>query len=211
MEQRPRLFSDKRGSKEEAAMDKHEEARRMSLEALQAKLPESLFADPVEYVFADHFRQRTLCKILDEIADAETLDTELVAACLEFLQSEFGPHVLDEEEDLFPLLRRRATADDDINQVLGQLCEEHASDEADAREIMNQFSILLEDHEAVKNLDDPFREQLKRFASNERQHLTLENAIVLPLARVRLSETDCKNLGKRMAARRGIDLSRSIQ
>ena len=47
-------------------------------------------------------------------------------------------------------------------------------------------------------------ELLARFAANERQHLIVENAIVLPLARARLSEDDKQKLGMRMAARRGL-------
>ena len=187
-------------------MEKREEAMEMALETLQTDLPVTLFAKPVEYVLADHFRQRTLCSIVDEVADAEVIDTALVAAILRFLKCEFGPHILDEEEDLFPLLRRRAEADDEINQVLGQLCQEHASDEADAILIVDLLENLLPEGKA-KGLSTNDRELFKRFAANERQHLKLENAIILPLARVRLSEDDCKKLGKRMAARRGIDLS----
>lgn len=191
-------------------MEKREEVRKMSLETLQVKLPVSLFAEPVEYIIADHFRQRTLCGILDEIAEAEIVDVVLVTASLRFLKCEFGPHVLDEEEDLFPLLRRRAEIDDDINQVLNQLCEEHASDEADANEIIDQLSRLL-NQGTSRDFTRENRDLLKRFAANERQHLILENAIVLPLARVRLTEQDFRNLGKQMAARRGVDLSGSVQ
>ena len=39
-----------------------------------------------------------------------------------------------------------------------------------------------------------------------RHHLTLENAIVLPLARIRLTADDLRNLAQRMSARRGIKL-----
>ena len=184
-------------------MNKREEARHLMLEALMNAPPTSLFNDPIEYIFADHFRQRTLCSVLDQIAEAETIDVELVEAALGFLQSEFGPHVLDEEEDLFPLLRRRAETEDDINQVLGQLSEEHASDEADGNQIIALLQRLLGSGD-LSVIDSEAIGLLGRFAANERHHLIVENAIVLPLARARLSETDKQKLGTRMAARRGL-------
>lgn len=188
-------------------MDKREEARILALETLMTLPPLSLFHEPIEYVFADHFRQRTLCSVLDQIAEAEAPDCDLVDAALLFLQRDFGPHVLDEEEDLFPLLRRRAEPEDEINKVLGQLSEEHASDETDARQLMDILS-KLKDSNCNTRLAIEQKELLKRFAANERQHLIVENAIVLPLARARLSEADKQRLGMRMAARRGTDLSK---
>jgi hemerythrin-like domain-containing protein len=186
-------------------MDKQAESRQMALEALTTRPPVGLFAEPVEYMFADHFRQRTLCMFLDEIADGDPVDVEVVDVVLAFLKSEMGPHVLDEEEDLFPLLRRRAEPEDEINTVLGQLSQEHAADEADALLIMDVLEELK--NSTIKQvLDEAAAKLLKRFAGNERQHLILENAIVLPLARARLTDEDQRKLGRRMAARRGIEL-----
>ena len=50
------------------------------------------------------------------------------------------------------------------------------------------------------------RQLLTRFADNESQHLMTENAIVLPIARSKLTESDLKILGESMAARRGVDM-----
>lgn len=184
-------------------MEKGTEARKMALKALQEKLPESLFAEPIEYIFADHFRQRILCSVLDEIANAKTANLEMIGAVLNFMNSDFGPHVFDEEEGLFPLLRKRAEPEDDINKVLDQLSEEHLADEADSIEIIKSLEELFKkDGNAV--LDDHTSKLFKRFAANERQHLIVENAIVLPLARVRLTQRDQYQLGKKMAARRGV-------
>lgn len=188
-------------------MDKFEEAKTLAMEALTKAPPATLFHEPIEYIFAEHYRQRILCKVLDEIAEEEFPDRDLLKAALEFLQTDFGPHVLDEEEDLFPLLQRRAKPEDEINEVLGQLSEEHAADETDAKQIIALLCSRVESKEP-ETLRKKERELLKRFAVNERQHLVVENAIVLPLARARLIETDKQKLGMRMAARRGIDLSR---
>ncbi|WP_210325924.1 hemerythrin domain-containing protein [Oricola nitratireducens] len=182
-------------------MNKQEEARHMALATLAAApSPEQLVA-PLDYVFAEHFRQRTLCWMIDRIADEQKRDEEGIAAVLRFLRHDFGQHVVDEEEDLFPLLRRRAEPEDRIEEVLGELSQEHAADKQDADAITEGLSQAI----VGKRFTKALRALLHRFAANERRHLIVENAIVLPLARVRLTGDDLRNLGRRMAARRGID------
>jgi len=182
-------------------VNKQDEARYMALSTLAAPPPAAQLASPLDYVFAEHFRQRTLCWVIDRIADAEERDEECIGAVLRFLREEFGAHVLDEEEDLFPLLRRRAEPDDRIEEVLGELSQEHAADKLDAEAIVEGLFAAT----GRRRFTKAFRGLLHRFAANERRHLIVENAIVLPLARVRLTIDDLRNLGRRMAARRGID------
>ena len=186
-------------------MSKQAEARQLALEDLTTPAPESLFEKPVEYVFFVHYRLRTLCQLLDEIALTRTLDFDVLEAVLDFLKTEMGPHILDEEEDLFPLLRRRAEPEDDIHAVLGQLCMEHEASDVDAALIISLLETLKASGQN-RNIDDNAVQLLNRFAANERRHLIVENAIVLPLARVRLTDTDRRKLGQRMAARRGVVL-----
>ena len=182
-------------------MNKHDEARHIALATLaEAPSPEQLAA-PLDYVFAEHFRQRTLCWMIDRVADDQERDEECITAVIRFLREDFGPHVVDEEEDLFPLLRRRAEPEDRIEEVLGELTQEHAADKLDANAIVEGLSQVI----AGKRVTKAFRALLHRFAENERRHLIVENAIVLPLARARLTMDDLRNLGRRMAARRGID------
>lgn len=185
-------------------MNKRQEARAMAIEALETMPPASQLLSPLDYIFADHFRQRVLCRVLDDIADDHARDRPLVQAALQFLRSEFAPHVIDEEEDLFPLLRRRAEADDRIEEVLGELSQEHAADKQDADRIMDGLAQALQADDGTA-LDEDFRALLHRFAANERRHLIVENAIVMPLARARLTKDDLRSLGRRMAARRGLD------
>lgn len=182
-------------------MNTDDEARRMALDALAAPPPAEQFASPLDYLFADHFRQRTLCHLIDRIADLPDRDEDCIAAVLRFLREEFGPHIRDEEDDLFPLLRRRAEPEDRVEDILDELCQEHAADRLDADTIVEGFAKGGGRSRPTK----AFQALLHRFAANERHHLTVENAIVLPLARVRLTFDDLRNLGRRMAARRGID------
>ena len=51
------------------------------------------------------------------------------------------------------------------------------------------------------------RTSLQAFASQELRHLALENAVVLPLARLRLTPADLKRLSRRLAERRHVALA----
>ncbi|WP_108881471.1 hemerythrin domain-containing protein [Anderseniella sp. Alg231-50] len=186
-------------------MKKQEETEVLALETLGNAPPSSQLSEPLDYIFAEHFRQRVLCNALDEIADQEQPDRQMIEAVLRFLRVDFAPHMLDEEHDLFPMLRRRAEPEDRIDDVIGQLTQEHAADRLDAKLITEGLAKVLAG-KAVTGVASSLAKLLHRFAENERNHLTLENAIILPLARIRLTADDVRNLAQRMAARRGVDL-----
>ncbi|MEM9470982.1 MAG: hemerythrin domain-containing protein [Pseudomonadota bacterium] len=186
-------------------MKKQEETEVLALEALGNAPPSSQLAEPLDYIFAEHFRQRVLCNMLDEIAEQERPDRQAIEAVLRFLRVDFAPHMQDEEHDLFPMLRRRAEPEDRIDDVIGQLTQEHAADRLDAKLITEGLAKVLAG-KAKTGRSSPLAKLLHRFAENERNHLTLENAIILPLARIRLTDDDIRNLAHRMASRRGVKL-----
>ena len=185
-------------------MNKQQEAKAMALQALDTMPAAAQLTTPLDYIVADHFRQRVLCSILDDFAETGVLDRDLAGAALRFLKTDFAPHVIDEEEDLFPLLRRRSQPEDRIEDVLGDLSQEHAADKLDAGGIIRGLQTAL-DTDGDDAVDEDLRTVLRRFAASERRHLIVENAIVMPLARARLARDDLRNLGRRMAARRGLD------
>ncbi|WP_420347764.1 hemerythrin domain-containing protein [Pelagibius sp.] len=172
-------------------------ARHPRLEAM----PASLLAKPLDYIFADHFRQRTLCNLLEELADAATPDEPLTREVIGFLAGDMALHVQDEEEDLFPLLRRRCPPEDEIEAVLSALAREHHADERMARDIVEGLEACMAAGRAPRT-DADLRARLTEFARRQRRHLAVENSIVLPIARNRLTELDLANLTKRMAERR---------
>lgn len=181
------------------------EARALAIAALLERPPAGLLRSPLDYIFADHFRQRSLCRILAELAQQQQqLDKEMAAAALGYMRTDFGLHVIDEEKDLFPLLRRRRQRQDRMNDILGSLSAEHVADAIDANRIIAALVAALDENDPVP-LDDAARALMTTFAANERRHLTTENAIVLPLARARLTTGDLETLGRHMAVRRGID------
>jgi hypothetical protein len=169
-----------------------------------APLDRALLREPIEYIFADHMRQRSLCRLMDELAGEPQYDPKLGELVALHLTVDMALHVIDEEDDLFPLLRRRARPEDDIERVLGLLSREHAADESLGHEVAEGLREAARVGQGC--LAEGLRERLSRFARQQRRHLAVENAIVMPLAQRRLTSSDREQLARRMAARRGVAL-----
>lgn len=164
-------------------------------------MPRDLLGDPLAFFAADHLRQRAAFVLIEQVATADTLDRVLAAHVLEFLGKDMVAHVLDEEHALFPLLRCRCEPEDDIEHVLGDLSAEHAVEERIAVDILIGLAEALEADCAVGDIEG-LRKRMLAFAHAESRHLALENGIILPLARARLSEGDLRDLSARMIRRR---------
>ncbi|ESR25763.1 hemerythrin domain-containing protein [Lutibaculum baratangense] len=166
-------------------------------------LPVGLLSKPLAYLMADHLRQRVLCHVLDRLAEEDETDAGAAADVAWHLQHEMRLHVIDEEEDLFPLLRRRGQGDEVVGEVLGRLALDHELDAAMSREIVQGLAAVIA-APAGADMPEALREVLRALARNQRQHVALENAVVIPLAKQRLTREDLRNLSLRMAARRGV-------
>jgi hemerythrin-like domain-containing protein len=162
----------------------------------------ALLSEPLDFFFAEHFRQRKLCNLIEELAMADALDRRLAAEVLDFLRHDMALHVRDEEEDLFPLIQRRCLPEDEIDRVLSALTAEHAGDRHLADVMIDGLTRALNEERPPGNSPE-LREAMIDFARNERRHLALENSVVLPLARLRLTADDLAELSARLAARRG--------
>lgn len=163
--------------------------------------PGNLPDRPLDFLIADHARQRTAFALIEELARARALDRTLAAEVLRFLECDMVAHVDDEEADLFPLLRLRCEPEDQIERVLEDLSTEHAAEERIAVEIRAGLARALERDCRIAEIVG-LDERMLAFAAAEQRHLALEHAIVLPIARARLSEDDLRDLGARMMARR---------
>jgi hemerythrin-like domain-containing protein len=164
--------------------------------------PDELLSDPIEWFFAEHQRHRQFCDLMQRASMATTYDEDLLHWLLDFVVHELALHVLDEEEDLFPLMRMRAQPEDDLDKVLGRLQGEHAKDLTAAAAVRHHLETCLR-QQAPIGRNNARRRALEAFAIQERGHLALENAVVLPIARLRLSERDLLDLSNRLATRRG--------
>jgi hemerythrin-like domain-containing protein len=166
-------------------------------------IPENLFREPIDYLFADHYRQRIICKHLDQIAFDPGADqiARLAEVVLEYLERDLPLHIADEEQDLFPRLRDRCEPEDRIEGILTQLTEEHARCQELGLHLSAGLRRLAEGHPSTN--EDAFLEAASTFAENQPRHFGLEERVTLPLARKRLLPSDLEELGRSMAARRG--------
>ncbi len=110
-------------------------------------------------------------------------------------------HVIDEEEDFFPLLRQRCLPDDDVGPVLDQMQSEHAEDRRLAQQVRDVLQQALVAQRPVNTVQGG-PEALRAFAEHQKHHLVMENAVLAPFARKRLTEDDLRRLTERFAARR---------
>lgn len=168
-------------------------------------IPRELMAEPLDWFFAEHFRHRQFCRLMNEVAAAHVFDGERITRLVEFLRNDLPLHIIDEEQDLFPLLRRRVLPEDEVEQALGMLSAEHKADAMAAQQVRDCLEACLA-RQAAPGMDPVSRKVLQGFATQELRHLALENAVILPIARLRLSPQDLESMSRRLAARRGIVL-----
>jgi len=163
----------------------------------------ALLADPLEFIAEDHLREREICAVLDRFADLTPEDAVAdpgdLQRCRAFLATELPLHLADEEEDLFPLMRRCCDAEDEIDRVIQRLLSDHGHAMKDTPEVLEVLQqIETRAPETAESL------LLMTYASQARRHLILENAVILPIARLRLRESDLETLRLRMMQRRGV-------
>jgi iron-sulfur cluster repair protein YtfE (RIC family) len=166
-------------------------------------VPPELVHEPLNWLFAEHYRHRQLCQLIERVGTATVLLNDEAHEILGFLRHDMPLHVVDEEDDLFPLLRRRCQAEDELDSVLGALSADHRSDLDRARVLITALEGALAEGRAPGH-DRESRHVFTDFALHERRHVALENAVVLPIARLRLTSADLRSLSIRLAARRGV-------
>ena len=157
--------------------------------------------DPLDFILYEHLRHRVMCNALDSLADAERFDAASVTRLAEFIRSDLTLHIADEEEVFFPMLRRRCLPEDEIDAALQRMNREHAED----RELSAAVRVFLltaaPEGRAIATIPGAAA-ALHLFAQHQRRHMMLENAVLIPLARRRLSDEDFAVLGARLASRR---------
>ena len=155
--------------------------------------------NPLDFIAADHMREREVCAMIDELilkGPKSSDDREVVASFLTFHLPE---HLADEEVDLFPLMLKRCETEDEIQTVIQRLRSDHDHAFSDTPTIVR----LLGDGDGPKStFSESARTQLASFAAHARRHLIVENAIVLPIARARLTADDLVGMKRNMRQRR---------
>jgi iron-sulfur cluster repair protein YtfE (RIC family) len=161
-----------------------------------------LLGNPLDFIHEDHLRERETCAQLDSLASAETPDANEAACVLTFLRNGLPLHLEDEQEDLFPLLKRRCKPEEKIDRVIARLSADHRRAKEDTPAVVT----ILEGIEAAnRKISNDEKSILVRYSAHARRHLTIDNAIIQPFARLRLTDLDLETLRLRMMERRGLD------
>jgi hemerythrin-like domain-containing protein len=165
-------------------------------------IPDTLLDEPLEYMFADHFRERVVLATLQhftEEASASRADSDTIA---KYLTRDLVLHHADEEEDLFPFVRLRALPEDELGTLLARLGEDHHRSKAMVEDII----AALMQHPAKKAvyLSTSICRLIQSYVVGENRHLAVENGVLLAIARIRLTPKDLKAIGRGMKARRGV-------
>lgn len=165
-------------------------------------IPIALLDEPLEYIFADHFRQRVVFATLQHFAKEASASRAGADTITAFLTHDLVLHHADEDEDLFPLVRLRALPEDDLGAVLARLGEDHRRSDARIEDIVRAL-IPRTDRDPV-HLSKGLCELIQGYVTDGNHHLAVENGVVLAIARIRLARKDLKAISWGMKARRGL-------
>lgn len=174
------------------------------------------FADPTGLLSDCHRRVEMFLGTLDAVAKViDRPATEETSRALESALRYFGQaapkHTADEEESLFPRLRR--IDDPEVQSALEQLDrleDDHrwaAPLHAGVERLGAQYlsKACLSDAEIVG-----FRDAVARLASMYKQHLGVEDELIFPLASRMLSDSEKTAIANEMADRRNVKLVTAI-
>lgn len=144
------------------------------------------FADPIDFLFAEHDAHEKFCKTIEEIADGlpNNVNRALAMEAAGVLKIELPLHHRIEEIALFPLVIKYAAVDDNMAEIVEHLKQEHAVDEGFSEELIEVLETLGAGH--VPENAEMVGYMLRGFFENYRRHLMWENNVVLSLARRRL-------------------------
>lgn len=162
-------------------------------------MPSGLIDSPLDFIFAEHHRQREAVAILTMVADGE-VNRRGISELIAFLEQDFALHIGDEEIVLFPVLRQHCLPEDNVDRILDRLQDEHRADEVNGDLTIEILKGRLDD----RPLSGEASRRLRRFAEHVRQHLALENGVLLPIARVRLNPNVLESLADMLRERRGM-------
>ena len=163
-----------------------------------------VFEDPIAYIRREHDRQCDICDQLEDMANFPDTrrSPDHVKAVRDFLAEDLNLHIDDEEEDLFPALRRRCQGHEILEGILYQLNSEHELDRGLVQPILEELD-NIRDNGGPRNVVR-FASSVQAFVETQRRHLSWENRVLLPLAEKHLTSEDRRAVGSRMASRRGL-------
>jgi uncharacterized protein (DUF2249 family)/hemerythrin-like domain-containing protein len=180
--------------------------------------PEHGFDQPLGLLSDCHRRIEHFLRILRKIVDATDegpLNDEqcrAVEAALTYFQTAGPRHTADEEQSLFPLLR--ASHRPEAQDALATMTSLHNDHDA-AEPAHNEVDTLYRKWIDQGSLPTPDRAKLKELLNGlhamYERHLAIEDKELFPLAAQALSDSELRQLGQQMAARRGLTAQDHVQ
>jgi hemerythrin-like domain-containing protein len=165
-------------------------------------LPVGMIASPLDLIFAEHLRHREAAQIMAFISEGEEVgrpdQREIYAMLHGFLTTDLVQHTIDEEKVFFPLLAAICEPQDGIERLIARLSGEHSVDRASEAELTPALAAAAEGGA----LGPEVRRKLRVFAEHLRQHIALENAVLLPIARARFDAEALSHLEEQLRALR---------
>ena len=157
---------------------------------------------PLDLIEHEHAQNMRLCDLLEQIADGlpGDVDRRRCREAASALRYQLPLNHQDEEKGLFPLLRARAGASQNLDAILSRLASEHAADESFAGELTEELDHLAATGEARN--PEVLGYMLRGFFESYRRHIQWEDTILLPLARQILTDEELKQLSAAMASHR---------
>lgn len=141
--------------------------------------------EPQEFICKDHMRLHEITETMDRLSHAEPGSLTGLADMLRVL-----------ERDLVDLL---GEDDDELEPILDRLHAEHVSLNM---QVPGPCRIVNAMHDPMRGATRSDAEALATFADDLRRHLVAENAIILPLAKARLTAGDITRLRENMIRQR---------
>lgn len=158
------------------------------------------FDDPLGVISAAHAQQRRSCRNLQALIDGDRLEQGTIEALITALTLDLPLHYRDEDEDLFPILLKRALPEDGLEPILSQLSSGHATALREAAAVADILRSIATSPTHALSHNDVVR--IQDLTATEQRHLAVENGIVMVIARKRLKASDLAAMSQSMAARR---------
>lgn len=166
------------------------------------------FDEPLEMLDACHGRIEAQLKTLERLVEhlprhgVDSAARQAIEGVVRYFTVAAPHHHEDEETDLFPALKAAVTdqeaASGEVEALVGRLLADHRRMDVARDAMLDHLGKLL-----AGGVADLSAEMVAGLAALYREHIALETAELLPLAKRVLPEEVARRLGGHMAARRG--------
>ena len=153
---------------------------------------------PIDLLEQEHAQILNACAAFERVADGlpDEADFDLARSAADMLLHRLPGHYDDETAVLFPCLSARVGTGHLITSVLEELSKQRQQD----ADMLNEITDVLHSEVKGKRARNPamLGYMLRNYFNSERRQIAWERKIVLPAARMLLSENDLQRLGERL-------------